>query len=353
MKIRLSGSLSAVPLCFAAAFGVLVIFRARASLDGMRAGLEMCASVVIPSLFPFMVISSFASRVGVSRKIYAVADGVMRRVFHLPGDAVTAVVFGLLGGFPVGCSAVAQLYKDGRITQEQAQRLTLFCINAGPGFTVTAVGTVMLGSTKAGLILFAALCLSSVIIGFFLRFTAPVPEKKQNYSLLQTSVLSAFVDATEHGAKSMLRICAWVSLFFCIFSIVGDMGLNKTVQTVIMCVAETTSGCKAAAETGNIFIVAATLGWSGFCVVCQIMGDVRCVGTPISALLAFRAVHAGLSTVICRLLLYVFPIEVSVFSSFSGRASGQLFSASAPAAVALMCLCIVFVVDLDRNKKMC
>lgn len=339
-----------LPICIAVIFGVIVTVRARAALNGMASGLETCARVVVPSLFPFLVISYFVAKFGFAGRF---ADRIMRFLFRLPGDAASAVVFGLFGGFPVGCSTAAQLYKEKRITAEQAQRLTLFCVNAGPGFAVTAVGTAMLGNLKTGAVLFLSLCLSSVITGFLLRFTAQPPERKSLTSNVDVSVSEALVGATEQGAKAMLRICAWVSLFSCGFALLDDMHISQNIKTAVKCVAEVTAGCKSVSQTGNIYAVAATLGWSGLCVLCQVMGDLKCIGTPISAFLAFRAVHAGLSAVLCRVLLCFFPSAVSVFSSFSGQTSAEMFSSSAPAAVALMCLCAVFVVDLDRNRKMC
>ena len=134
---------------------------------------------------------------------------------------------------------------------------------------------------------------------------------------------------------------------------INEFGLDENVLTAIRCLLEATSGSRAASEYGNIYIVTATLGWSGLCVICQVLGDVRKVGTPIGLLLAFRAVHSALSAVVCHLLLSAFPVETSVFAPFATYTAVEMFSASAPAAVALLGLCTVFVIDLDRNKKIC
>lgn len=42
---------------------------------------------------------------------------------------------------------------DGRISQSDAQRMTLFCVNAGPAFVIGGVGAGMLGSVRAGVII--------------------------------------------------------------------------------------------------------------------------------------------------------------------------------------------------------
>ncbi len=325
----------------------------QASLEGMRVGIELCLNVAVPSLFPFLAVSVFVSGFALPEKIAHAVSAVMRFLFRLPCDAVYAVVSGLAGGYPVGCAVTARLYSQGKITREQAQRLTLFCINPGPAFAVTAVGTVMLGSSRSGVIIYASLCISSLLIGLALRFVAPVP---QGIEARESSVLplsARLVEATERASVSILKICAWVTLFSCFFSLINEFGLSESVVTAICCLLEATGGCRAASEYGNIYIVAATLGWSGLCVICQVLGDVRKVGTPLGLLLAFRAVHSALSAVVCHILLGLFPTEVSAFAPVATYMNFELFSASAPAAVALLGLCTVFVIDLDRNKKMC
>ena len=337
----------------AVGFGVLAVIYPSAVVGGVGAGFETCVGVVVPSLFPFMVISSFVSGLPASDKITKVASPVMRYIFRLPAAAFPALVFGLIGGFPVGCSVAAELYTQGKIEREHAQRLTLFSVNAGPAFTVTAVGAVMLGSVQMGAVLFASVCAASLITAVLIGFMSPVP-KKECLNFEEVKPISAvLVGSVERSAYTMLGICAWVTAFSCLFSLLGVVGLSERVVSVIKCICEVTCGCSIIAQSGNIYAVAATLGWSGLCVICQVIGFVQKVGTPLKLFLAFRAVIAALTAVICRLILYFIPVETSVFLSLDGNVGGELFSASAPAAVALMCLCAVFVIDLDRTRKLC
>ncbi len=340
-------------MCFVTALGVLIVLRPQAVLEGVRSGLETSVGVVVPSLFPFLVISSFAAKVSATKFFEPIAAPIMRCIFRLPPQALPAVAFGLVGGFPVGCSVASQLYSDGKISREQAQRLSLFCVNPGPAFTVTAVGAVMLGSTKAGWIMFAALSLAALTVGAALRFIAPKPDAAEYTSETDMPFSAALVEATERSAVSIIKICAWVTLFASVFSLLSQAKISPALMSALRCILEVTGGCAETSKTGNIYTVAATLGWSGLCVICQIMGDVKKIGTPIGVLLAFRAVHAGLATVICCGLLKLFPLETSVFLTFTGAAGGEFFSTSAPAAVALLGLCAVFVIDLDRTRKMC
>ena len=182
---------------------------------------------------------------------------------------------------------------------------------------------------------------------------APVPITDENRGISDIPLSDRFVEATEKAAVSMLKICAWITLFSCFFSLVNEFGFDKNVVTAIRCLLEATGGCRAVSEYGNIYCVTATLGWSGLCVICQVLGDIRKMGTPFTLFVSFRAVHAALSAVVCHLLLTAFPLEASVFAPFAAYTTVEFFSASAPATLALLGLCTVFIIDLDRNKKIC
>jgi len=194
---------------------------------------------------------------------------------------------------------------------------------------------------------------SEVLIGIALRFMSPVPHTNIIRDNPLDSLSYRFVESVEKASVSVMKICAWITLFSCLFSLLKELGLSDNTMSMIRCVLEVTGGCRSAAEYGNIYTVTATLGWSGLCVVCQVLGDVRKVGTPLPLFLAFRAVHAALAAVVCYALLTLFPVSVSTFVPLAPDTAVEVFSASAPAAVALLGLCTVFVVDLDRNKKMC
>lgn len=344
---------SAVPVFLAALlFAAVLLAFPQQAVAGAAEGLKLCAGVIIPSLFPFLVVSSFAAASSSCRVAMRFLSPVMRHVFRLPAAAAPAVLFGLIGGYPVGCATAAQLYAQGEIDGEQAQRLTCFSLNAGPAFVITAVGSVMLGSVKAGVILFASCTVAAVLIGVALGFTAVKPEKALPVQSVSLPDSQALVEAAEKAALSMMKICAWTVLFSCVGNILEGLGVGGNMLAALKCVFEVTGGCRAAAGRGNICVLAATLGWGGLCVSCQVMESVKKTGADMSVFFAFRALHAALAAVICGVLLHFFPIEISVFSNTAAVTAGS-FSYSVPATAALMCLCTVLVIDLDRNKKMC
>ena len=144
---------------------VLMFVFAEDFSGGFSRGLVCCAETVIPSMFPFLTAASLAGAGELPPRIKRIAEPAARRMFKLPADGLTAVVIGLFGGYRSGAKAAQALYSSGRITQGQAQRAAMFCISPGIGFSVTAVGGVMLGSREAGKIVLISVSLAAVILG--------------------------------------------------------------------------------------------------------------------------------------------------------------------------------------------
>ena len=67
-----------------------------------REGIALCVDVIIPSLFPFFVISALTIELGLTRWLGKLLEPVMRPLFRLGGQCSAAVVLGFLGGYPVG-----------------------------------------------------------------------------------------------------------------------------------------------------------------------------------------------------------------------------------------------------------
>lgn len=324
--------------------------------DGVRSGLSLCAQVVIPSLFPFLALSAFLVRAGLAQKLGKLCAPLTRLLFRLPGCAAGAVAMSLVGGFPVGTRMTAQLYEQGLLTQNEAKRMMLFCVNAGPAFVISAVGAAMLGSSRAGVLLYASLALSALVMGFLTRFYKE-PSKKQPQSMpgppvRRIAMSDAFVGAAADASGAMFSICAWVVLFTCLNALISLLPLGGSAASAVFCVLEATSGCASAAHRFPLPVLAAALGWAGLSVQCQVLPAVRKTGLSPAAFLAGRALCAVLSALICAALLLVFPCEAPAFSNFVTPVAAP-YSISLPAAAGLMMMGALLILEVDTSRELC
>ncbi len=126
------------------------------SLEAAREGITLCLDVLIPSLFPFFVLSSLLIETGVAGLCARPLSRWMYPLFGVGGAGAAALVLGLIGGYPAGARTIAQLVERGECSREEARRLSRFCNNCGPAFFLGAVGMGVFGSKEVGVLLLGA-----------------------------------------------------------------------------------------------------------------------------------------------------------------------------------------------------
>lgn len=318
-------------------------------LTGVKNGLLLSANAVVPSLFVFMCASSVIGSGEMPGLLKKVFNPVMR-IFNLPAEAFTAVFLGFFAGYPTGAKITEELYLSGRISENQKKRMLRFCVNPGIGFSVNAVGIIMLNSKKSGIIILVSACLSSLLIGLFSSFG----EKNENSFSAEIRTKrpdEAIVEGVSSGTVSMLKICGFVALFSGFGEIINLIPINEKAGILLRCLLEVTGGCSNAVSVMPLPMIAGVCAFGGICIHMQIFSICGESGMKKFEFLLFRFIHAALSTLICFVILNYFPVEIDAISIQTERFVMNSFSF--PASVSLMFLASLIILDLDNSKKLC
>ncbi len=273
---------------------VLVLRNSDAAIEYMGRGLTLCARTVIPSLFPFMVISELLVSSGAGEAFGRLFSRIMRRVFGLSGAGVSAVFLGSMCGFPVGARTAASLLDRNMISKAECEHLLTFTNNPSSAFLITAVGVSLFGNRRLGVILYATVLGTSFLVGFLARFFLRgkgQPDPHPHYpSGLHPGGVEMFTNAVSGAATGMLTVCAYVIFFSAITGALGCMvnsggkGLGEVGYTLLSGFLEMTGGISEAsglsAREPAIVLTAAMAGWSGLSVHCQVM--TLCAGRGLS-----------------------------------------------------------------------
>ena len=259
---------------YAAVIGIVVlILNNKTAVSGAAAGIDLCIRVVIPSLFPMMVLAIWFTG-NASGRSCALMRPLCRKL-GIPAGAESILLTGLLGGYPTGAKCIASAHTQKYIRTESAKRMLIFCNNAGPGFIFGMAHHLF--EAKADLwMLWIIHVLSALCTGLVLSKEEPVSTKPQIASCSLTS-------AVMNGVKTMAIVCGWIILFK-VFSAILDSLLLCHLQGTLKCaiygVLELTNGIyslTAIEDTGIRFMVAsAMLSFGGVCIFLQtrsIAGD--------------------------------------------------------------------------------
>ena len=248
-----------------------VVFPAEAA-ESIMSSLSLAVRRVVPSLFVFSALAALFARIGLFTRA-----GRLGRLFGLSPACTAVALCGLLCGFPTSAVFAHALWESGEADAGEMRAVLPFCSNAGMAFVVGAVGNGMLGSRRAGYMLFLMqTVLSIVFILLFCRSKSaaamlPVRAKKESLS-------HALVASVSAAGGAMLAVCAFIAFF----GAAADMiclvfpSVPPLLRAVICSFFEISRGCaefSGAAELSPLLRyvgVAFALGFSGVSVACQI-----------------------------------------------------------------------------------
>ena len=254
--------------------GILVWFLADARqlrLEAAKA-LTLCAGTVIPALFPFMVITGLLVRLGFGQWLAPDMAGLMASLFRLPGCAGSALLLGLVGGYPIGPRTTAELYRQGALRRDEAERLLAFSNNSNPVFLISVLGLGVFGSVRVGIWLWLIHLLSALLTGLCFRHYQIGPAGPRNMARSSpfhtVSFSSALVESVRSACSGMLSVCAFVLFFYVLARPLSTLSFPLGPALVGATELFSLTPLLTADRFGFVLSAAAS-GWGGLSVLCQ------------------------------------------------------------------------------------
>lgn len=361
-KKRLPAPRTVITVLGSLFFILLLLKNPDISVKYVTRGLTLCTTAVIPTLFPFMVLSELLVRTGGGELMGRVLAAPMRCIFGLSGAGSCAFLLGSVCGFPVGTRTAVMLYDRGLMSREETERLISFCNYPSSAFMISAVGAALWQNRKLGIAMYAAVLaagmLCGIVIGIPARLSAVrTPKCIAPQYISRKPDPTALSDSVTAAALSTLNVCAYVAFFSCVVGciscIIARMSPTRMAQAAIYSFFELTSGAAASSavtptRTG-ILLCTAAAGWSGLSVALQVFSVCSASARPrprITLYLISKAVQALVAALIMQCLIGCFPsledtasptgsiIPAAGTASALGTVSVALFAASLALAAA-------------------
>lgn len=256
---------------------LLFVLDSQTAFAGAKDGITLCIYTVIPSLFPFFVITALISSIFVGQSIPLLRP--LGRLSGVPEGGECILLLGLIGGYPVGAQVIADTYRSGQIDQDTAKRLLGFCSNAGPAFLFGMVAT-QFSSKQIPWLLWGIHVISALIVGLLL------PNKEKTTCRLRTSTSVTLPQALEQGIRITASVCGWVVLFRVIIAICQRWFLwlfSQELQAIFAGLLELSNGCSTlrsiSSEALRFVFSSCMLAFGGICVGMQTISVTKGIGT--------------------------------------------------------------------------
>lgn len=305
---------------------VLTLVYGRESADAVAEAINSCLTVIIPSLYIFMVLSAFLTSSGLYSLLARPFAFLSEKIFRLRADLFPMLLISLIGGYPVGAKLTSDMLDSGRITSCEANRLYIICYGGGPAFITGMVGYRLFDSGKIGMIIFLSTFLAGLITAMLCGILCGRPEKKASAIPVKVGA-EQLVGSVISGGKAIFTVCVTIVFFSAVMRILELTGVLGTACTAISMIFPITEETAAVLMRGFLEIsrlselprhcysllpiIAALFSFGGVCVILQVIALSK-GRLPLLKFLIVRAISSLLSGIICKILIAFAVKDIAV-----------------------------------------
>ena len=304
---------------------VLIAFSPAAKAGAIK-GINLCENIIIPSLLPILILSNTI----ITMKSKSAVK--------------SAVLLGLISGYPSGAALTRELYRNGHITSKQAERIMSYNFCGGCAFIISAVGGIIYKNIKAGIILYLSCVISSLIIAFV---TKPFYKSKEQICNKNTTRKKAFTtvlcESVEKSAKSLAVMSAYIILFSALMAVI-------TIPDFIVPIIEITNGLCTSKALPPLPFCAFFLSFGGLCVHFQLFSFLTEMKINYSVFLLFRITAAVLSFLICKIIICFIPESALTSASLTPSLPFELSGLGTGLSSVMIIGCAVIIFDIENRK---
>ena len=293
----------------------MLLFPKKVLADSL-AGLDLWFHTVLPSLLPFMILSNVLIGANVVSQLMRPFSGFFRHVLGLSLEGGYAWLLGLFCGFPMGARLTGDMYRQHRISREEAGYLLTFANQSSPMFLSTYVVLHGLGDSTLTLpvfvIFYASAFLTSLVFRIrSRRFGLPpskpkkeVPEQTSYGNLLDTSIMNGF--------EIITRLGGYIILFSILAGIVLQLPAPlRTAAPFLSGLTEITTGIHTISGTTlplqvKFTAIVCCTAFGGFSTVAQTSCMLNGTGLSIFTYLKGKLVNAAVAGLLCLFVFVVF-----------------------------------------------
>ncbi|MDE7360643.1 MAG: hypothetical protein K2N38_01780 [Oscillospiraceae bacterium] len=315
-----------------------------------------CLEVIVPSLFAFTVLAAYLQRSGLYRVALRPLTLPLSKLLRMDEELCAVFVLANVGGYPVGANLLAELVREGRLSEDGASRMLCCCFGSGPAFIVGIVGVRVFGSAAAGLALFAACFASSLIMALIVRSRGAIDLKRG--AEVPDLGSGTFISSVTSGARVMFTVCAMITGFSAVTALLGRLGVNALMERLFSGLGENAAAVfsamlevtrvKAIVPTVGAFpLCAALLSLGGACVIMQV--GALSGGISLKRFLISRLPAAALSALAALPLERLLP-PPDVQTLAPGSAV-EPFTGNALLSLCVLAMCAILLLEVRRERS--
>lgn len=309
-----------------------LIFNTKNAVNAIKDGAILFFNGVLPSLFPFLVISNMFFKLDYAKYMAKIFSPFMTKFFKTSGIGAYPLISSIICGYPIGSKSVCDMYLNNKLTKKQASKLISICSTPGPIFVIGTVCNIFLNLPKSAIIILISIYLSLFIYAriFFKNDSKTnIYPSNANYKK-HYNIGKIFSESITNSLNTLLNVMGYIMFFSLVINLVNNMiFLNQALpfkihiflSAFLSGLIEMTNGIKALSSINIIplpLIIASItflLSFGGFCANMQCISFIVNTDLNIFKYLISKLVIGSISFIISYILSFIFLRgEITTFS---------------------------------------
>ena len=284
------------------------------TFSGASEGLLLWFQIVLPTLFPFMIITNLLVRTNTMFYFSKWLSPVLSPLFSVSPNGTFAILTGFLCGYPMGAKVTADLVRNGKISKNEGAYLLSFCNNTSPMFIMNYVVLKSLKQEKLLIPSLLILFLAPILCSFLFRI----------YYLRKEPTHSCSVSASPHlyfhfqiwdstimnGFEMITKVGGYIILFSVLITLFRELPCSSALWTTfILPSLEITNGIPMLLASGLSFpfvfiYIMSLVSFGGFCSIAQTKYMLEDTGLSIISYTIEKLITATVTSFLSFLYIY-------------------------------------------------
>lgn len=284
---------------------IIFILFPNAVKDGIKLGLENSFSILLPAIFPYMVVALIFVRTGGANFISSIFYPIFKYLCGLTKKGFSIFVISLFCGYPNGARLASFAYTNNEIDKIELIKLFAFSNIPGFGFCVSFFGGSVFNDIDLGVKIYLSFVIASFIFSILLSFFYKGLEYKEN-EVENLDISKAIVTAILDSVNAIISVIAFVCFFSGIINIISNNTNNPVFTAIISAFLEITIGSANIINTFEpqtaIYLCVFFFGLSGLSIMFQSLSFLKKNDINILLFLFLRFIYAIISVITFRII---------------------------------------------------
>lgn len=284
------------------------------TFSGASEGLLLWFQIVLPTLFPFMIITNLLVRTNTMFYFSKWLSPVLSPLFSVSPNGTFAILTGFLCGYPMGAKVTADLVRNGKISKNEGAYLLSFCNNTSPMFIMNYVVLKSLKQEKLLIPSLLILFLTPILCSFFFRIYYLRKEPTHSCSVSSSPHLyfhfQIWDSTIMNGFEMITKVGGYIILFSVLITLFRELPCSSALWTTfILPSLEITNGIPMLLASGLSFpfvfiYIMSLVSFGGFCSIAQTKCMLEDTGLSIISYTIEKLITATVTSFLSFLYIY-------------------------------------------------